>query len=145
MHKRTVHSVAAALHSRVCVHCHGIAKICRVWIDSRFFTYLPCYADMSAKYPRFSGTGYVAFPVPRGAHREFHVIVELRPDVLNGLIVFSAGHPDARSDFFSLSLQRGRIELRCVIIIIITTISYSLARERRNTKHIETYMKRHTT
>jgi len=72
------------------------------------------FADLTAKYPKFSGTGYIAFPVLRGAHREFHLIVELRPDVLNGLVLFSAAHPDAQSDFFSLSLQRGRIELRCV-------------------------------
>jgi len=72
---------------------------------------------MTAKYPKFSGVGYIAFPVLRGAHRELHVIVELRPDALNGLVLFSAGHPDAQSDFFSLSLQRGRIELRYVDII----------------------------
>jgi len=74
------------------------------------------HADLAAKYPKFSGTGYIAFPVLRGAHREFHVIVELRPEVLNGLVLFSAGHPDAQSDFFSLSLQRGRIELRFAIL-----------------------------
>ena len=71
-------------------------------------------ADVTARYPKLSGTGYIAFPVLRGAHRELHVIVELRPDVLDGLVLFSAGHPDAQSDFFSLSLQRGRVELRYV-------------------------------
>jgi len=76
---------------------------------------LPVFADLTAKYPKFSGTGYIAFPVLRGAHREFHVIVELRPDVLDGLVLFSAGHADAQSDFFSLSLQRGRIELRYLV------------------------------
>jgi len=76
---------------------------------------------MTAKYPKFSGTGYIAFPVLRGAHREFHMIVELRPDVLNGLVLFSAGLADAQSDFFSLALQRGRIELRYVVQITSST------------------------
>jgi len=71
------------------------------------------YADLAAKYPKFSGTGYIAFPVLRDALREFDMMVELRPDSLNGLVLFSAGHPDAQSDFFSLSLKSGRIELRC--------------------------------
>ena len=82
---------------------------------------------MTAKYPKFSGTGYIAFPVLRGAHREFHVIVELRPDSLNGLVLFSAGHPDAQSDFFSLSLQRGRIELRYVDHVV--QVGYRLPAE----------------
>ena len=69
-------------------------------------------ADLTAKYPKFSGSGYIAFPVLRDAHREFHIVVELRPDVLDGLVLFSAGHPDAQSDFFSLSLQRGRMVFR---------------------------------
>ena len=79
------------------------------------------FADLTAKYPKFSGSGYIAFPVLRGAQREFHVVVELRPDVLNGLVLFSAAHPDAQSDFFSLSLQRGRVELRSLVYITSST------------------------
>ena len=95
------------------VHCYGLAKFFKAWIwRSRFHSYLPVCADMTAKYPKFDGAGYIAFPVLRSAHRELHMTVELRPDALDGLVLFSAAHPDAQSDFFSLSLQRGRIELR---------------------------------
>jgi len=75
-------------------------------------------ADLAAKYPKFSGSGYIAFPVLRGADRAFDVTVELRPDVLSGLLLFSAAHPDAQSDFFSVALQRERIELRYVVYTV---------------------------
>ena len=75
-------------------------------------------ADLAAKYPKFSGSGYIAFPVLRGADRAFDVTVELRPEQRSGLLLFSAAHPDAQSDFFSVSLQRGHIELRYVVYTV---------------------------
>jgi len=97
------------------VHCHVFAMLCKVFFSR---TQLAVCADMTTKYPKFSGSGYIAFPVLRGAHREFHMIAELRPDGLDGLIMFSAGHPDAHSDFLSLSLQRGKIELRYDVYVM---------------------------
>jgi len=96
-------------------------------------------ADLAAKYPKFSGTGYIAFPVLRGAHREFHVIMEMRPDVLDGLVLFSAGQPDAQSDFFSLALQRGRIELRYTVKIFIRISTDTLWRVFRILTELVSY------
>ena len=70
------------------------------------------FSDVVVQYPKFMGTGYVAFPVLRGAYKEFTVTVEFRPDTHNGLLVFSSEHPNARSDFFSISLVDGRAEFR---------------------------------
>ncbi len=64
------------------------------------------------KYPKFMGTGYVAFPVLRGAYREFTIIVEFKPDTHNGLILFSGDTPQAHSDFFSIALIDGKVEFR---------------------------------
>lgn len=60
------------------------------------------------------GNGYIAFPVLRGAYKDLSIILEFRPDTLNGLVLFSAGHPYARSDFFSVSLVDGHVEFRYV-------------------------------
>jgi hypothetical protein len=64
------------------------------------------------KYPKFMGTGYLAFPVLRGAYKEFKISLEFRPDVANGMLLFSGEHPSARSDFFSVSLVDGYAEFR---------------------------------
>ena len=71
-----------------------------------------CFADVVVKYPKFMGVGYLAFPVLRGAYKEFRLTVDFRPDTHNGLLLFSSEASDARSDFFSLSLMDGRLEFR---------------------------------
>lgn len=70
------------------------------------------FSDVAVKYPKFSGTGYMAFAVLRGAFKEFTVDIEFRPDKVNGLLLFSSDHPDARSDFFSVTLVNGHVEFR---------------------------------
>lgn len=62
------------------------------------------------------GTGYIAFPVLRGAYKEFTITIDFRPGTSNGLLMFSGEHPNARSDFFSISLIDGHAEFRLVDI-----------------------------
>ncbi len=66
------------------------------------------------QYPKFMGTGYMAFPVMRGAYKEFTITLEFKPDTGNGLLLFSGEHPTARSDFFSIALIDGHAEFRLV-------------------------------
>lgn len=81
------------------------------------------------RFPKFSGSGFVAFPVLRGAFREFVVSMDFRPDAGNGLLLFSSDHPDAgggdgrRFDFFSVSLVDGKIELRFLLTTFLTTLT----------------------
>ncbi len=69
-------------------------------------------ADIVVQYPKFMGTGYMAFPVLRVAYKEFSITIEFRPDTDNGLLLFSGAHPTARSDFFAISLFNGYAQLR---------------------------------
>lgn len=68
--------------------------------------------DIVVKYPKFMGTGYMAFPVLRGAYKEFTVTLTFRPDTGNGLLMFSSEHDNAVADFFSISLVDGFAEFR---------------------------------
>jgi len=74
--------------------------------------YCVFFPDVVVKYPKFSGSGYIAFPVLRGAFKEFIVDVEFRPDLDSGLLLFSSDHPEARFDFFSVVLIQGHVEFR---------------------------------
>jgi len=71
-----------------------------------------CDQELTIRHPKFDGTGYMAFPVLRGAYKEFSLMVEFRPDTKNGLIVFSGERPSAMSDFFSITIVNGFAEFR---------------------------------
>ena len=68
--------------------------------------------EQMVRYPKFMGTGNIAFPVLRGSYREFTMTVEFRPDTGNGLLLFSSEYPNAKSDFFSLSLVDNHLQFR---------------------------------
>ena len=69
--------------------------------------------DIVIKYPRFSGTGFIAFPVLRGTHQQFTMVIEFRPDEdEGGLLLFSADNTELQFDFFSLAIVNGRVEFR---------------------------------
>ena len=71
-------------------------------------------ADAAVRFPKFSGSSFIAFPVLRGAFKEFVVNLQFRPESNDGLLLFSADHPDASYDFFSVTLIDGRVEFRSV-------------------------------
>ena len=64
------------------------------------------------------GSGYIAFPVLRGAYKEFNIMIDFRPDTENGLMLFSSEHPNARADFFSITLIDGYAEFRYYLDVI---------------------------
>ena len=74
--------------------------------------FLFSFSDIVVKYPKFMGTGYMAFPVLRGAYKEFTITINFRPDTGNGLLMFSSEHENAVADFFSISLVDGFAEFR---------------------------------
>ncbi|XP_013414404.1 pikachurin [Lingula anatina] len=85
----------------------GVRCQCRLGFDGDY-----CEQEMLVRYPKFMGTGYVSFPVLRRAFKEMTVTLEFRPDTQNGLLLFSGEHPDAHTDFFSVSLIDGYVEFR---------------------------------
>lgn len=71
-------------------------------------------ADVVIKYPKFSSSGFIAFPRPPETRREFEVDLEFRPDLLTGLLVFAADDLHLRQLFFSVAVVKGRVEFRYV-------------------------------
>ncbi|CAH1774566.1 unnamed protein product [Owenia fusiformis] len=71
-----------------------------------------CEQESMVRYPRLIGSGYVAFPVLRNAYKEFSATIEFRPELNNGLLLFSSEHVDAKADFFSVALIDGYAEFR---------------------------------
>ena len=64
-------------------------------------------------YPRFLGDGFMTFaPIDGSSVRDFSAHIEFRPETNNGLLLFSADRPDAKYDFFSISLTDGKAEFR---------------------------------
>ncbi|KAL5016942.1 hypothetical protein ScPMuIL_006531 [Solemya velum] len=71
-----------------------------------------CENFVEVRYPKFSGTGFLALPVLKTGYKEFDIDIEFRPWAKNGLLLFSADHPSSQSDFFSIILVNGLIEFR---------------------------------
>ena len=72
------------------------------------------FPEVEVKYPRFLGTGYLALPVLRDAHKEFRISLEFKPESPYGLLLFSGEFSNARTDFFSVVLDDGFVVLRLV-------------------------------
>ena len=78
--------------------------------------------EVTVRYPKFTGTGYLALPTLRDADREFTIEIDFRPDDVTvtsdkdgggRLLLFGSEHPDAVFDFFSVSVtDGGHIEFR---------------------------------
>ncbi|XP_041360084.1 pikachurin-like [Gigantopelta aegis] len=75
-------------------------------------TGIRCEILITVRYPKFRGTGFLALPVLRNAHKEFRISLEFLPEAKHGLLLFSAEIEGAKADFFSVSLVDGFVELR---------------------------------
>ena len=79
-------------------------------------------ADVVIKYPKFSSTGFIAFlRPPRAARRrEFDVMLEFRPDLLDGLLLFAADDDvrvkATRGRFFAVTLVKARVHFRYIVL-----------------------------
>ncbi|GFR68605.1 pikachurin-like [Elysia marginata] len=71
-----------------------------------------CQKEVEVRYPKFKGTGYLALPVLRDAHKAFSVSLEFKPQSPYGLLLFSGEFSNARTDFFSVALDDGFVILR---------------------------------
>lgn len=69
---------------------------------------------VDVRYPKFHGTGYLALPVLRDGYKELDILIEFKPESPNGLLFFSAEFGDARSDYISVALLDGYVELKWV-------------------------------
>ena len=65
-------------------------------------------ADISVRYPRFLGSGYVALSPLRAGFDELTAVIVCRPETNNGLVLLNSDTVDAKRDFFSVALLDGR-------------------------------------
>lgn len=73
---------------------------------------LKCEKEIEVRYPRFHGNSFLALPVLKTGYKHLDLLLEFKPVAKYGLLLFSAEFEDARSDFFSVALIDGFIELR---------------------------------
>jgi len=70
------------------------------------------HTEVSVKYPRFMGDGYVALSPLRGGGGggldELTAVIVCRPETSNGLLLLNTDTIDAEHDFFSVALVDGR-------------------------------------
>ncbi|KAH3696364.1 hypothetical protein DPMN_083828, partial [Dreissena polymorpha] len=71
-----------------------------------------CDTVVNARYPKFAGNSYLALPVLANSFREIDLAFEFKPEKDNGLLFFSGEFEDAHTDFLSVSLIDGFVELR---------------------------------
>ena len=69
-------------------------------------------ADAVIRYPKFSSTGFIAFPRPPATRRQFEVNIQFRPDMRTGLLLFAADDVYVHQRFFSVAVVKGRVEFR---------------------------------
>jgi len=65
-------------------------------------------ADISVKYPRFLGSGYLALSPLRSGFDQLTAVIVCRPETNNGLLLLNTDSVDAKHDFFSVAFVDGR-------------------------------------
>lgn len=80
-----------------------------------------CFTVLEVKRPRFSGTSYLALPTLRNAHRSLQIILEFKPEVFEGVLLYSGQEPGLEGDFVAIVISQGFIEFRCLLQMCITT------------------------
>jgi len=77
-----------------------------------------CRVDVVIKYPKFSSTGFIAFLRPPATRqRQFELDVEFRPDLLDGLLLFTADDFTLFGRFFAVAVVKGRVEFRYSLLL----------------------------
>ena len=69
-------------------------------------------SETSVRFPRFFGKGFIEFPAIVAAERNFDIRVQFKPEAADGLLLFTAEHPNAVFDYFSVSLIAARVDFR---------------------------------
>lgn len=62
--------------------------------------------------PRFTGSGWLAFPALRAAYKHVQLELEFRPEAWDGVLLLAGERDDLQGDFMALILHHGFIEFR---------------------------------
>ncbi|KOX75910.1 Pikachurin, partial [Melipona quadrifasciata] len=62
--------------------------------------------------PRFTGSGWLAFPALKAAYKHVQLELEFRPEAWDGILLLAGERDDLQGDFMALILHHGFIEFR---------------------------------
>ena len=70
------------------------------------------FAEQHFTHPRFRGSSYLLLNSSKNVGRNFRMSVEFKADAMNGIIFFVGDPHNTTSDFFTVMLIDGYIQLR---------------------------------
>lgn len=71
-----------------------------------------CIPEAEVRSPRFTGSGWLAFPALRAAYKHVQLELEFRPEAWDGVLLLAGERDDLQGDFMALILHHGFIEFR---------------------------------
>lgn len=71
-----------------------------------------CQHETEVRSPRFTGSGWLAFPALRAAYKHVQLDLEFRPEAWDGVLLLAGERDDLQGDFMALILHHGFIEFR---------------------------------
>ncbi|XP_012530210.1 pikachurin [Monomorium pharaonis] len=71
-----------------------------------------CQLETEVRSPRFTGSGWLAFPALRAAYKHVQLELEFRPEAWDGVLLLAGERDDLQGDFMALILHHGFIEFR---------------------------------
>ena len=69
-------------------------------------------AEAEVRSPRFTGSGWLAFPALKAAYKHVQLELEFRPEAWDGILLLAGERDDLQGDFMALILHHGFIEFR---------------------------------
>lgn len=71
-----------------------------------------CQLEAEVRSPRFTGSGWLAFPALKAAYKHVQLELEFRPETWDGILLLAGERDDLQGDFMALILHHGFIEFR---------------------------------
>ncbi|XP_048510585.1 pikachurin isoform X2 [Athalia rosae] len=71
-----------------------------------------CQHESEVRSPRFTGSGWLAFPALRAAYKHVQLELEFRPEAWDGVLLLAGERDDLQGDFMALILHHGFVEFR---------------------------------
>lgn len=79
------------------------------FLSSVFYFY---FLESEVRSPRFTGSGWLAFPALRAAYKHVQLELEFRPEAWDGILLLAGERDDLQGDFMALILHHGFVEFR---------------------------------
>ncbi|XP_017875382.1 pikachurin isoform X1 [Ceratina calcarata] len=71
-----------------------------------------CQLEAEVRSPRFTGSGWLAFPALKAAYKHVQLELEFRPEAWDGVLLLAGERDDLQGDFMALILHHGFVEFR---------------------------------